>query len=709
MIHKSLLALLLTVPVLTLAADSAEDELLGVYGSEELISIATGYKQPLSKAPAVASIITAEDIRRLGATDIDEVLETIPGMHVARSYQAYNPIYTVRGIYSTFNPQILMLINGIPQTNLFTGGRNFVWGGMPVEAIDRIEVIRGPGSAIHGADAFAGVINIITRDADTFDGLETGIRYGEDDSRSAHLTYGGKHGAAGFAAMVELNKTDGHDETIAIDAQTILDQLTGTAASRAPGPVNLSRESADIRLDYRLGGLVVRAGYQGRRDVGTGAGVAQALDPFSRYRSDRFSLDASYTIDRLWHDDLSLNVGASFLDVSQEVGKDTYLYPPGSTGPFLDANGQPQFGVFPDGIIGNPEVFERHSRLNATLHYLGVDDHDLSLGFGYHHGDLYRVNEEKNYCTDAPSCAYILSRPGVVDVSDTPFVFLTEGVRKNYYVYLQDILHIANDWELTAGVRYDHFSDFGGTLNPRASLVWSTSNRLTTKFLYGEAFRAPSFQEIRTINNPAALGNPDLEAESLRSFEIVFDYKHHYSLNTVFNTFYYEWDDIIQFIPDPSGGTNTAQNAGRQTGHGFELETKWLAHDNLDLIANYAWQRSTNTRTDHEAANAPQQQFYLQAHWRFWPDYSLNLQANWVMDRDRERTDPRDAVDDYVLVDLTLRRTHLWHNLDAALIVRNLFDEDAREPSPNGVPVPLIPGDLPLPGRKIVGELRYRF
>src|SRR5690606_40420505 len=100
MIHKSLLALLLTVPVLTLAADSAEDELLGVYGSEELISIATGYKQPLSKAPAVASIITAEDIRRLGATDIDEVLETIPGMHVARSYQAYNPIYTVRGIYS---------------------------------------------------------------------------------------------------------------------------------------------------------------------------------------------------------------------------------------------------------------------------------------------------------------------------------------------------------------------------------------------------------------------------------------------------------------------------------------------------------------------------------------------------------------------------------------------------------------------------------
>src|SRR5690606_5416916 len=114
--NKILISLVLTLPIIVQALESVEDELLGVYGSEELISIATGYKQPISKAPAVASIITAEEIQRVGATDIDEVLELIPGLHVAKNYQGYYPIYTVRGIYSTFNPQMLILINGIPQT-----------------------------------------------------------------------------------------------------------------------------------------------------------------------------------------------------------------------------------------------------------------------------------------------------------------------------------------------------------------------------------------------------------------------------------------------------------------------------------------------------------------------------------------------------------------------------------------------------------------
>jgi len=135
---------------------------LAIYGDEDFISIATGISQPIAKAPAVASVITALDIKRLGATDIDQVLETVPGLHIARS-TIYNPLYNFRGIHSDFNPQVLMLINGVPLSNLFHGDRNLVWGGMPVESISRIEVIRGPGSALYGADAFAGVINIVTK------------------------------------------------------------------------------------------------------------------------------------------------------------------------------------------------------------------------------------------------------------------------------------------------------------------------------------------------------------------------------------------------------------------------------------------------------------------------------------------------------------------------------------------------------------------
>ncbi len=708
MTTRRLLALLLLMPGVLLALDSVENELLGIYGSEEFISIATGYKQPLSRAPAVASIFTAEDIRRAGATDLDHILEMVPGLHVSRSYQGYNPIYAVRGIYSTFNPQLLLLINGIPQTNLFTGGRNFVWGGMPVEAIERVEVIRGPGSAVYGADAFAGVVNIITRSAASYTGVEAGVHFGSDSTRNGHLLYGNRWGESGLLVALELGATRGDDSRIASDAQTVLDQLTGTNASLAPGSVNRVRENVDLRLDYRFRDLVLRAGYQGRR-VGTGAGVAQALDPYGRYSSDRWSLDAGYTIDELWWEDLSVNLSASFLDVSQNVDRDSMLFPPGSTGPFLDAMGQPLFPPFTDGVVGNPEVYERHLRINGSFHYQGIDRHDLSLGLGYHHGDLHRVREQKNFCSDAASCEYILPRGGVVEVSGTPFVFLTEGSRDNYYVYIQDIFHVANDWELTAGVRYDHFSDFGSTLNPRFSLVWATSHRLTTKLLYGEAFRAPSFQETRVINNPAALGNPNLKPETLRSLELVFDHRYLHSLATVFNLFYYKWEDIIQFVPDPVAGTATASNAGRQDGYGFELETRWAAHRDIDLHAGLSWQRSENKRTGRRAANTPSTQLRLQGNWRVGELYELHGQLRWVADRARESGDPRATIDDYTLVDIGIRRRNLWQAVDMNIIVRNLFNADAREPSPNGLPVPLIADDLPLPGRQVFAEFRYQF
>ena len=128
-----------------------EEALIELYGDEDVISIATGSAQPISKAPAVATVITAKDIKEMGATDIDEVLETVPGLHVSRRAANYTPIYTFRGIYATENPQVLMLVNGISINNLFVGDRSQVWGGMPVENISRIEVIRGPGSAVYGA------------------------------------------------------------------------------------------------------------------------------------------------------------------------------------------------------------------------------------------------------------------------------------------------------------------------------------------------------------------------------------------------------------------------------------------------------------------------------------------------------------------------------------------------------------------------------
>ena len=302
-------------------------------------------------------------------------------------------------------------------------------------------------------------------------------------------------------ASVEFNKTDGSDSIISSDAQSLLDFFTGTAASNAPGSVNRSAENMELRLEANYKKLRVRAGAQLRDDIGDGAGAAQALNPQNKFSSKRFNIDLTYTEEELF-DNTSMEIQTSYFDTSQEVEGDFILYPAGSTGPFLDPFGAPIFPPFPDGVIGNPEIFENHTRFGLRLDHKGIAKHHITVGGGYYHGEINKITETKNFGINPDTGMFILPGEPLVDVSDTPFVFLTEDGRDNKYLFFQDVWLLANDWELTAGVRHDDYSDFGGTTNPRLALVWSTSYTLTTKFLYGEAFRAPSFAQPRAINNP---------------------------------------------------------------------------------------------------------------------------------------------------------------------------------------------------------------
>jgi len=699
-------ALLALLPAAVLAQPSPEEELEELYGGEEFVRIATGVAQPVSKAPAVASIITADDIRNMGATDIDEVLETVPGLHVVHSALGYNPIYVFRGMYSDANPQVMMLINGIPLTNLYGGDRNQGWGGMPVEAISRIEVVRGPGSAVYGADAFAGVINIVTKTPEEINGLSLGARAGSFDTQAGWLQYGGNRGELRYGAVIEAHRSDGQREEIAADAQSFLDAVSGTGASLAPGAVSLHRENLDARLDLAYRNLRWRSGAQIRRDGGVGVGVTQALDTQGAVGSERFNTDLTYDNPNLT-DTLGVKIQGSALFTSQEVDSDLRLYPPGSRGPFFSPLGAPIFPPFPDGIIGNPEVYERHYRFNATTQYNGLADHTVSLGTGYHYGEVYKTEEEKNFGFDPATGLPILPGSPLVAVSDTPLVFLPEGRRENTHVFLQDIWHFARDWELTAGVRYDHFSDFGDTTNPRLALVWSAQHNLTFKALYGEAFRAPAFVETLVQSNPAFLGNPQIKPEQLKSYEFAVNYQPTFDLNLDFNVFHYQWDDVIQFVADPSGSTRTAQNAGEQTGYGAEFALSWDATEDLTLAGNLALQKSQDQLTGKDAGNAPERDTYVRADWSFLPGWSLDVQASWIAQRNRVFGDPRGDVSDYVVTDLALRNRGWSPRMEVALLVKNLLNDHAREPSLNGDPVPMIPDDLPLAGRAAFVEIRY--
>jgi len=313
------------------------------------------------------------------------------------------------------------------------------------------------------------------------------------------------------------------------------------------------------------------------------------------------------------------------------------------------------------------------------------------------------VQESKNFAVDPSGLPVPLG--SVMDVSNDPTqVFIEPHQRTVVYALAQDEWSFYPDWNLTAGVRHDAYSDVGGTTNPRLALVWQSSFTLTSKLLYGRAFRAPAFAELYNINNPVALGSPNLKPETIDTLELAFDYRPVDSLRIALNVFKYEMSDIIRFVSDPAPATSkTARNQGAQDGHGLEWEMRWNVTRTVDLKGNYAWQHSTD-ETGARVANAPRHKLYAQADWRFFPYWSVNTQLNRVMGRERSAGDSRPAIADYTVVNLALRRKNVMDNFDVGLIVHNALDADVREPSPAPG---YIRNDLPMPGRSVYVELRY--
>jgi iron complex outermembrane receptor protein len=665
------------------AVSPVDEELSYLYGDDAFVSIATGYKQHITEAPAVASVITAEHIRAMGLRDLDQILEAVPGLHVALSPGSYNPVYSIRGIYSSRNPQTLVLINGFPITHIFAGNRGEKWAGMPVEMIARVEVIRGPGSALYGADALAGVINIITKNANDIDGLEAGASYGSFDTQAGWLLYGGLVNGWSVAFGLEVLDTDGHREEIGSDEQTRRDAIDMTSATLAPGSVNLEMQGVDLRLELEKAHWKIRAGYQGRYGVGTGAGLNQALDPFGSGNSERLNLDVTYQIPEIvknW----DFKTSFSYFDTVLETD-DTRLLPSGA------------FGFFPEGMVGEPSQYERHYRYDMSALFSGIEAHQLNFGLGYHYLDLYRIEESKNF--DLSMGFPPVDLGSVVAVSGDER-FNEERHREITYFFMQDDWKISRDLSLTGGLRYDHFSDFGGTLNPRLALVWSSGN-LTSKFLYGRAFRAPSIAEQFNRNNPVAIGNQNLDPETIDSYEVAFDYAYSPDMRLGLNLFYYQMEDMIRFMP-------VAENKGSQMGKGLELEFDWQASPVTQISANYAYQRARDKEAGLPVANVPEHQLFLRWQQQLLPQWSLSTSLNGVFDRCRAAGDDRQDIEDYIILDLTLTGRELMPGLAVSISMFNATDEDAREPSlydPLSDSVS-IPGDLPLAGRSFVATLR---
>jgi iron complex outermembrane receptor protein len=695
--YRVFCAFLILAGVGPAAAQSSEEEDLALaYGDKSSISIATGSQQPIARAPSVATVITSQDIRAMGAVDLDQVLESVPGLHVSVSSLGYHPIYSFRGIFTSYNPQVLMLVNGIPITNVFTGDRGLVWGGFPLENVARIEVIRGPGSALYGADAYSGVINVITKTAADIQGTEYGARAGTFKSRDAWIQHGGKLGPVDAALYLRVGRTEGQTGIIQQDLQSSLDPLFGTRASLAPRPVSVPRKVLDARADLSYDKWRFRVAYQ-EREAGVGAGLAESLDPYARVPETRLYLDLTFQ-DANWARNWDVSGVIGYYDVKEKSADPAFmLFPPGAFG-----------GTFPNGILGNPSHSERHAHGSISAFYTGFERHRLRMGTGFRIEDLYETAEMKNYTVvSAPGAGPVfMPLPGMIDATNNPaLVYMQPHKRNVAYVFAQDEWSIAKDWTLTAGVRHDRYSDFGGTTNPRLALVWDAAYNVVIKAMHGRAFRAPSFTEEYSINNPVNRGNPNLRPETIVTNELAFSWHPTPTVQTNLSLFRYRMGDIIRFVgnADPSTGS-TAQNAGDQTGRGLEFETTWDATRNLRLTGNLSMQRSTDKATGQDAGLAPHKRLFLRADWRLKPLWQFGTTVNYVADRRREPGDIRPNIPDYTTVDLTLSREKIAGSWDLRATVLNLFNRDAREPSfaPGNIPF-----DLPLPGRAFYVQIQH--
>ena len=672
-------------PILFAQIEDDIDELTDLYDDEELIRIATGTEKQVRFAPSVASVITQQDIKNAGALTLDQALEMVPGLHVSNSFNRQDAIYSIRGIHTGQNPQVLVLIDGIRMSQLFTGARPFNYQ-LPVNNIERIEVIRGPGSAVYGADAFAGVISVTTKTHSGIDGWDVGTRVGSFQNREAWLRMGREFGDLKVNLSIDYASSDGdRDRLINSDAQSQLLPaafLGNPGVSFAPGPLENRHEMWNSKLNISTAIWELDTFSWNLIDAGVGSGAAQALDPAGYDENDYYGsnfLIKPIELGNAWT--FNGNLGFTVLDLDAHF----VLFPPGA-----------EFAgfTFDDGVIGNPSYLEK-TTFGEMVSTHTSDSMNIRFAVGFR-SQAFEAGESKNFGSAFGT---------LTDVSGTPEVYIRDDDREHYYVSLQNEWAFANDWELTAGVRYDDFTQFGDSINPRIALVWATTHNLTTKFLYGRAFRAPSFSELFADNNPSLIGNANLKPEIIDTLEVAFDYHINQDLNFRLNLFSYQIEDLVEIVFNAP-----ASNSGKQSGKGLEFEAEWDATDNISLSGNYAWQRAEDDTTGADVPNAAQQQLYLTAAWQLSDHLTLSGVVNYVADRQRAIGDMRKDISDNKTVDLVLRSHRPFSGLEVALIARNVLDADIREPSSSqNVAMPEIPDDYPLDGRSINLSFEYHF
>ncbi len=667
----------------TVAAQVSQTEKeLGLFFEEQDLVTATKRPTSLRKAPATATIITADEIKNMGARNLLDVLKMVPGVGISTNEFGVNMV-EVRGIRTATVEKILVMIDGHSLNKNFTGSALYnVDDMLPVENIRQVEVVRGPGSALYGNSAFVATINIITRNAEEIDGVELKTGGGTSDTFKGNLV-GGKAIGDKLTVSGSLDHYQTNGPKLIVEADT----LTGTPFSVAPGSPDLKFRQTDAFLKIGYGNFSFRGQFITRKK-NLFIGLSSALsDDSSKDSIESYWGEAAYNLH------LGEGLSANLKLYYDHYEQDPYvkLFPSG----FL--------GTFPEGVIARPFVKDRTIGGEFQIDWDAFKGNHLIAGVSYEDLRQYDVKLLANYNAT-------LTDIGPIQEVDNWNKVVT---REIWALYLQDEWQLPYDINLTAGVRYDHYSDFGDTVNPRIGLVWSFLDNADLKLLYGQAFRAPNFQELYNINNPVVIGNSGLKPEKIRTYEAGLGWRLNRFFAANLNYFYSSIDDLIGWNTTTTPAVNA--NVGSSETQGIELGLNGAYGSDLYWKLNYAYQ-------DPRDANSGRRLPYVPSHRagasiNYAPIKYVNLHTDllWTGPRPHDKGDSRPEAPDYTTVDLAVTLKNFYRTLEIQATVRNLFDRRYKDPDTSGGAVnllgtgPKVPGNFPREGISAFVSASYKF
>lgn len=669
---KSVYAILPIIPTLLLSQELSLIESLHEDMKQSAYT-ASLHHENIDYEPYILSVYNHDDLFTLGIGTLGEALLLVPGVDMSTN-NMNNRTLVFRGSNPKAFGQSTLVIDGITVNDtLFNSYNGYL--DLPIELIERIEIVRGSGSFISGVNGYAGTINVITRRQTERNG-EVFASSGSQNTWSG----GGWHRFKVGQSVLNLDAfiiSNDHLSPI-----TVTDQLNNT------GIAHLGSFYKGASFNFNMNNFEI----QGRiNQYSSDAAFGQLYllpSEGDTIESNSWYLQGSYN--RMLSPDSSMTLKAIIKD---DVFKsDSRIAPEGTyyEGPFGPI-------VFTDGEWAKLLLKTRHIAASAELLYDAFERHSIVIGMEFLHDKVIGM---RSVTTD------LLTGVGMVDYTDTPFAFFNDdkASRSTRHWYLSDKIDINDQLAMTAMAGFLEYSDLSSQAYGRVSLVYQPTTYDIFKIMAGNSVRPPSFQELYVFPTPYAAGNPDLESEKVRSYETQYLHKFSHDLTFDLNLFYLI--NSNQIVRDE---TNTFQNNGRMTIRGAETELRGHFSSQDIVMLSYSYIDTEGHNDAGDVCDSPYAASHLlKASYAYTFDNQWTLSGiyNYVGSKKRDCSDTRDALQDYDTLDVALGyRLHQDSGWYVQGGIKNITDTLVKYPSFTDT----YPNDYPIGERFVWFRTGWRF